>query len=94
MDIFLKHQLMFSSVQQIDEVFTDPQALANDYMTTITSPSLGELQVPGYPIHFSANKAGMRSFAPDVGEHTDVVLKELGYDEGDIGRLKEAGVVC
>jgi len=94
MDIFLQHQLMFSSVQQIDEVFTDPQALANNYMTNITSPSLGELQVPGYPIHFSANKAGMKSFAPDVGEHTDVVLKDLGYDERDINGLKEDGIVC
>ncbi len=94
MDIFLQHQLMFSSVQQIDEVFTDPQALANDYVTNFTSPSFGELKVPGYPIHFSANKAGMRSFAPDVGEHTDVVLKELGYDERDIKQLKEDGVVC
>jgi crotonobetainyl-CoA:carnitine CoA-transferase CaiB-like acyl-CoA transferase len=94
MDIFLQHQLMFSSVQQIDEVFTDPQALANNYMTNITSPSLGELQVPGYPIHFSANKAGMKSFAPDIGEHTDVVLKDLGYDERDINGLKEDGIVC
>jgi len=94
MDIFLEHQLMFSSVQQIDKVFTDPQALVNNYMTNITSPSFGELQVPGYPILFSANKAGMKSFAPDVGEHTDVVLKDLGYDEGDIKGLKEDGIVC
>ena len=94
MDIFLEHQLMFSSVQQLEEVFTDPQALANDYMTDITSPSLGKLQVPGYPIHFSANKAGMKRFAPDVGEQTDEVLKELGYDEADIKGLKGDGVVC
>jgi crotonobetainyl-CoA:carnitine CoA-transferase CaiB-like acyl-CoA transferase len=94
MDIFLEHRLMFSSVQQIDEVFTDVQALANGYITTITSSSLGELKIPGYPIHFGANRAGMRSFAPHVGEHTDIVLKELGYEAAEIESLKQDGVVC
>jgi crotonobetainyl-CoA:carnitine CoA-transferase CaiB-like acyl-CoA transferase len=93
MDIFLQHQLMFSSVQQIEEVFTDPQALANEYITTLKTPTFGELKVPGYPIHFSANRAGTRSLAPEIGEHTDVVLKELGYDEETIQRLKQDGVV-
>jgi crotonobetainyl-CoA:carnitine CoA-transferase CaiB-like acyl-CoA transferase len=93
MDNFLEYQLMFSSVQQIDEVFTDPQALANDYITNFESPSLGKLQVPGYPVHFSANKAGMRSFAPDVGEHTDEVLKDIGYTEEEIEQLKEEKTV-
>ncbi len=93
MDIFLQHQLMFSSVQQLEEVFTDPQALANGYITTLTSPTIGELKIPGYPIHFSANRAGTRSLAPEVGEHTEVVLKELGYDEETIQRFKEEGVV-
>ena len=93
MDIFVQYQLMFSSVQQMEEVLNDPQALANDYITNFVSPSFGELKVPGYPIHFSANRTGMRSFAPEVGEHTDIVLKALGYGQEEIDRLTEEGIV-
>ena len=93
MDIFVGYQLMFSSVQQMEEVFTDPQALANGYIKNFDSPSFGQLQVPGYPVHFSANDVGMRSFAPEVGEHTDIVLEELGYDREEIEGLKKEGTV-
>ncbi|MFO7964633.1 MAG: CoA transferase [Desulfobacterales bacterium] len=91
MEIFVREQLMFSSVQQLEEVFSDPQALANDYMTTIASP-FGEMQVPGYPFHFSEHTAGMKSFAPEIGEHTDDVLRELGYDDTQIAEMKQDGV--
>lgn len=93
MDIFVPYQLMFSSVQQMEEVFTDPQALANHYIKDFQSSSFGEVKVPGYPIHFSENDTGMRSFAPEVGEHTDVVLEELGYNQAEIKGLKKEGVI-
>ena len=94
MDIFVECELMFSSVQQMEEVFTDPQALANDYIKIFNSPEFGELKVPGYPIRFSANEAGIRSFAPEVGEHTYEVLEELGYGEAEIEKLTKEGIIC
>ena len=93
MEIFVGYQLMFSSVQQMEEVFTDPQAQANDYIRNFDSPSFGELQVPGYPVHFSACDAGIRSFAPEIGEHTQMVLEALGYSPEEIQRLKNEGIV-
>jgi len=49
--------------------------------------------IPGYPVHFSANRAGTRSFAPTLGEHTDLVMHQIGYTDQKIQELKKEGVI-
>ncbi len=93
MDIFLSKGLMFSPVRQINEIQTDPQALANDYIVPFKHPVHGEWNVPGYPVHFSKCKAGMRSSAPSQGEHTDEILINMGYSEDEIKDLKTEGII-
>ena len=67
MAIFLACGLMFCSIQHISEVKNDPQARANDYVVDFEDPTLGKIQIPGYPIHFSACSAGTRTFGPETG---------------------------
>jgi crotonobetainyl-CoA:carnitine CoA-transferase CaiB-like acyl-CoA transferase len=93
MEIFLPHGLMFCAVQDILDVITDPQALANDFMVPFEHPVQGKIKIPAYPISFSASYAGTRNMAPLLGEHTDSVLNELGYSEQDIEQLKQDGIV-
>jgi crotonobetainyl-CoA:carnitine CoA-transferase CaiB-like acyl-CoA transferase len=93
MEIFLSHGLLACSVQQIQEVPDDPQALANNYVVPFDHPLQGPVKIPGYPISFSACEAGTRSPAPQLGEHTDLILQELGYAEGDIVKLRQEGII-
>lgn len=93
MDIFQAHGLMFCSVQQIQEVPDDPQALANGYLMPFTHPDQGEITIPGYPVQFSNCQAGTRSAAPKLGEHTDLVLQNLGYSGHEIEKLKKGRVI-
>lgn len=93
MEIFLVRKLMFCSVQRVEEIQTDPQALANEYVVPFEHPQLGRVDIPGYPIHFSAAKAGTRTAAPTLGQHTDQVLESLGYSQEEIRTLRQEGVV-
>ena len=85
--------LMFGPVQRIEDVLTDPQALSNGYVVDFEHPDLGKVKIPGYPVHFSACRAGTRTFAPALGEHTASVMKQLGYSDQEIAEARHAGVI-
>ena len=93
MDIFLARGLMFCSIQHAGEVKNDPQARANDYVVDFEHPTLGKIQIPGYPVQFSECSAGTRTLAPKLGEHTASVLRENGFTASEIEVLKAAGAV-
>jgi len=85
--------LMFGPVQQIEDVVRDPQALSNGYMVDFDHRSLGKVKIPGYPVQFSSSQAGTRSSAPALGEHTDSIMKEIGYSDQEIAEARQAGVI-
>ena len=93
MEIFQERGLMFSSVQRIGEVTSDPQALANDYVVPFDHPTQGRVNLPGYPVYFSACRSGTRSAAPTLGQHTDEILREIGYGDAEIDTLRQESVI-
>ncbi len=88
-----RHGLMFCPVQRVHEVLDDPQALINHYVVPFSHPALGEVKLPGYPAHFSACGADTRGLAPVIGQHTEEILRQMGYTDSQILELRQAGVV-
>lgn len=72
---------------------TEPQALENGYIASIEHPSLGSVGVVGSPIKMTKTPAGPVACAPELGQHTEEVLLDLGYDWAAIERLKVAEVI-
>ncbi len=93
LEIVAKDGLMFSPIQKITDVVDDHQAHANNYVTNFDHPDFGPINVPGYPVDFSTFKAGMKSAAPDVGQHSDEILKELNFSDEHIRALREEKII-
>jgi len=80
-------------VMNLAEVFSDPQVLAQEMVLEADHPGHGPVRMTGFPVKLSATPARLRRPAPELGEHTDQVLIEAGYDPDRIAALREAGVI-
>jgi crotonobetainyl-CoA:carnitine CoA-transferase CaiB-like acyl-CoA transferase len=80
-------------INNIAQVFDDPQVKHLNVTRHVTHPALGDVEVVGQAIELSRSKWSVRSATPEAGEHTDAVLGELGYGAADIAALRERKVV-
>jgi crotonobetainyl-CoA:carnitine CoA-transferase CaiB-like acyl-CoA transferase len=79
----------FAPVNDLRKGFDHPQTRAREMLI---EDDLGHEHI-GVPIKFAREPAMPRLRAPAHGEHTDVILQELGYEQAHITDLREAGVV-
>jgi len=82
----------YAPVNTVGEVAEDPHVKARGLLIDIESEK-GTLKVPGFPIKLSETPGTLRRRAPLLGEHTEEILNELGYDSEDIKRLREKKVI-
>jgi crotonobetainyl-CoA:carnitine CoA-transferase CaiB-like acyl-CoA transferase len=80
-------------VMNLAEVFSDPQVLAQEMLLEAEHPGRGPVRMTGFPVKLGATPAQLRRPAPALGEHTDQVLRELGYLPERIAALKDRGVL-
>jgi CoA:oxalate CoA-transferase len=80
-------------VLNLAEVFDDPQVQAQEMVVEIDHPGHGPVRMTGFPIKLSATPARLRHPAPALGEHTDAILRDLGYDVERITALKERKII-
>jgi crotonobetainyl-CoA:carnitine CoA-transferase CaiB-like acyl-CoA transferase len=75
------------------EVTKDRQAIENEFFVDWNHPVYGQIKVLNNPIKLSLTKAQIQSKAPDLGEHTDEIVKDLGFSATEIENLKNLGAV-
>jgi crotonobetainyl-CoA:carnitine CoA-transferase CaiB-like acyl-CoA transferase len=80
-------------VQTVAEVAEDAQATAIGAFAETELPDGRPLRIVRSPVGFGATPATVRGPAPELGQHTEEVLLEAGYDWDAIGRLREAGAL-
>jgi crotonobetainyl-CoA:carnitine CoA-transferase CaiB-like acyl-CoA transferase len=90
---FRANNVIYGRVQTPVEVAADPQALANDFFVETEHPGAGKIKLVASPVKFYQNPASIRTPAPEIGQHNEEILLELGYSWDDIAQLKEQGVI-
>jgi len=82
-------------IYNVKQVFDDPQVKHLGIATPMESAKLGTINVVGQPIIMerTSQPKKMRLATPELGEHTDAVLAELGYSKDQIAALHEKNVV-
>jgi crotonobetainyl-CoA:carnitine CoA-transferase CaiB-like acyl-CoA transferase len=92
----LKHggDFIYTIVNTISDLPSDPQVIANDYVVDYEHPEIGKTKLVGVPIILSKTPGNPRGRAPELGENTEMVLTELlGYSWDDVARLRQSGVI-
>jgi crotonobetainyl-CoA:carnitine CoA-transferase CaiB-like acyl-CoA transferase len=68
--------------------------MENDYIVGFEHPNMGHMRIPGFPIHFSQAEINNTVLAPELGTHTESVLKEIGgYSDKEIARFREKNII-
>jgi crotonobetainyl-CoA:carnitine CoA-transferase CaiB-like acyl-CoA transferase len=80
-------------IYNIAEVLADPQTKHLRLTEEIEHPKVGKLTFVGPPVRYGNLPEKISSPPPGLGEHSEAILKELGYDDPVIKKLQTQGVV-
>jgi crotonobetainyl-CoA:carnitine CoA-transferase CaiB-like acyl-CoA transferase len=80
-------------VNDVLTAFAQPQALVREMDQTVEHPALGPIRQVGIPFKLSGTPATIRSAPPLLGEQSDEILAELGYEAQEVDRLRDEGVI-
>ena len=82
-----------SRIYSVADMFADPQFLAREMLHSVKLPDGRDCRMPGVVPKLSATPGGSEWIGPALGEHTNEVLRGLGYDAVRIAALRQAGAV-
>lgn len=87
------HECVWAPMQNAAEVAADVQTVANHYLVDAEHPEHGRFQVVSSPVQLGGEAVEVSDPAPDLGQHTETVLLELGYGWEEIASFKEKGAI-
>lgn len=88
-----RYNFPWAPVRHFTELASDRQALENGYIVTVDDPQAGEVKVAGVAVELSKTPGKLGTKAPELGQHTEDVLVQLGYTWEDIAAMKEEGAI-
>jgi len=94
LSLFAEAGIWAGPVYGYEDLVNDPQIAHNGTFVEYEHPTEGRVKTPGFPIKFSKTPSKVERGAPLTGEHTRELLKEAGYQDEEIDRLAQAGVIA
>jgi crotonobetainyl-CoA:carnitine CoA-transferase CaiB-like acyl-CoA transferase len=87
------HGLPVAPVYDVPTALDNEQTEARDVIQEVEHPALGTVPVIEHPLNYENASAGFEGAPPLLGEDTEAILGELGYDDADIDRLRDEGAI-
>jgi len=92
--IFENAEVPAGPINSIDATFADPQVKHLKMAERVDSSALGRpIDLVRQPVRLSRSPSAVTVASPEIGEHTDEILSEFGYDADAIAALRADGVV-
>ncbi|MDE0944454.1 MAG: CoA transferase [Alphaproteobacteria bacterium] len=80
-------------IYSIDQVFADPQVQHLKMAQGVENPLLGHQDVVGQAVELSRTPSEIKLPTPELGEHTDEILRQLGLAPEEITALRDNGAI-
>jgi len=92
-EIFNKAGVPCGPIYAIDQMFADPQVKHLHMAQSVTRKDNGKMALVAQPVTLSRTPSRLVARPPELGEHTDAVLKEFGFKPKEIAALRNAKAV-
>jgi len=92
--VFEANELPFAPITRPQDLFDDPHLNATGGLAPVRMNDGSLSKVPLMPFTLGGERPGIRLQPPELGEHTDALLGEVGYSAADIARLKAQHVAA
>ena len=93
LDVFRAYDVPSMPILDRTEVFDHPQMTENEMFAAVHHPDVGRVEMFNVPIRLSETPGAIKRRAPLLGEHTEEVLRELGYSGVEVAELRAKGVI-
>lgn len=91
--LLVEHGITFGEINRLDDILTDHQMVDGGALVPVDDPRMGARWTVDSPLWIEGAEKAKPRMAPEHGEHTEAVLRELGYGDADLARLREEGTI-
>ncbi|MEA1959590.1 MAG: CaiB/BaiF CoA-transferase family protein [Chloroflexota bacterium] len=93
MDILKQKDTCVAPVLDVDELENDPHLIARGMIVEVDNPTHGKIKTVGSMHKLSDSPFQVRNWSTEFGQHTDEIMREIGYDDDRIKKLRESEVI-
>lgn len=88
-----KNDVPYAPVNDFEDVENDPQVQHLKTIISAVHPQMGLQKCIGRPVYYNGSRDFAAAAPPVLGEHTDAVLSEVGFSEGELAKMRAQGAI-